>query len=261
MEIIHNIPNHKYQKMPGISSSELRTLYFKSPFHYKYEKENNIEDEYKKFFHQGTLIHSLLLEPDKTQETLHVLPEHITDFRTTAARAERDKALQENKNVLLYKDYLQIVDAVEIYKKNSLVKTYLSEGVAEASVFWTDEETGIKCKCRPDYLTEQFLVDVKSCDDLDKFESSFRRYNYHVQGAHYLRGTRRPLFYILALCKQPPYDVELFVIGEDTLKNGDDICNKALRTFKECQSTNNWPNKYGQELKVLELQPRKETLT
>lgn len=244
--------------MEGLSSSELRALYFKSPYHYKYLKEHPEHDEYKKFYEQGTLIHTMILEPQRVEDSLYVMNAEYKDFRTKAAREERDEALQQNKNVLLYDDYLEVKTIVECYKQNPLIQTYLTEGEAELSIFWDDPETGLKCKCRPDYLTAQYLIDVKSCGDLDKFEQTVRNYNYHVQAAHYLNGTGLDNFFILALSKQPPYDVELFVLDEDYIRRGKEICRGAIDTLSHCINTDNWPNRYGVELKVLQYNTKKE---
>jgi exodeoxyribonuclease VIII len=253
-QYLYDIPNHEYQAMPGISSSELRLLYYKSPYHYKYQQDNPYEDEYKKFYEQGSLIHSLLLEPDKVDSYLYTLPEHIKDFRTNEAKVLRDEALAEHKNVLLQKDYEEVVSMVETYKQNDLVRTYLSGGEAETSIFWTDTKTNIKCKCRPDYMNKsgRFLVDVKSTGDLDKFIKSVQTYRYHTQAAHYLNGTEFDTFYILALSKEPPYDVELFILGEDAIAEGRNVCRQGLATLRECLDSDTWPNKYGQQLQVIE---------
>lgn len=259
-QILYDIPNHEYQQMGGLSSSELRNLHFKSPFHYKYYLDNPEQDEYKKFYEQGTLIHTGILEPSKINENICVLPQHILDFRTKESKELRDAALAEHKNVLLYKDHLETINMIDTYRKNPLVKTYVDGGVAESSMFWVDKDTNILCKCRPDYINieQGYILDVKSTGDLDKFRSSVYKYNYHVQAGHYIRGAsaatgkKIETFLILALSKEPPYDVELFVFSEDALNAGVDVCKCGLSVLRDCLDSGEYPNKYGQELQVIE---------
>lgn len=270
--ILKDVSNQDYHKdMPGLSSSQLRNVIFKSPFHFKYFSENPAEDEYKAFYEQGTLIHTLMLEPDKVKENLVVIPEDIKDFRTKKAQELRDEALLLGKNVLLYKDYVQTMQMVESYRANTLVQTYLTGGEAELSMFWTDKETGLRCKCRPDYLylgdDTDYVIDVKSTADIDTFMKSVFKYNYHVAAAHYLEGIYQTTgkdvskFYLLALSKKPPYDIELFMFSMDTLEEGRAHCRKGLNTLKTCFETNCFPNKYGQELRVIENNWRKQNDT
>jgi exodeoxyribonuclease VIII len=192
----------------------------------------------------------MILEPEKILDSLHII--NANDFRTTAARQERDAALAQGKSVLLTSELAHVEEMVQTYNKNPLVKQYITGGKAEESIFWVDTDTGELCKCRPDYMTDDYIVDVKTTEDLDKFERSVFRYNYHVQAAHYLNGTNLNKFYILALSKQPPFDVEMYLLSDELIEEGKDICKKAIATLATCRITDNWPNKYGQHVKLLE---------
>ena len=70
-----------------------------------------------------------------------------------------------------------------------------TDGDAEKSYFWADEQTGLDCKCRPDkhikYPNFDLLVDVKTAPDLSKFNYSVDDYRYHVQDAWYCDGVSR----------------------------------------------------------------------
>lgn len=67
-----------------------------------------------------------------------------------------------------------------------------ADGAAEVSVFWEDE-SGIPCKARFDYLKPRAIVDLKSFALRDTLPDkaivgAVARYKYHVQSAWYLRA-------------------------------------------------------------------------
>jgi hypothetical protein len=73
----------------------------------------------------------------------------------------------------------------------SIREKYLSEGMAEVSIFWTTEE-GVRCKARIDWLRIAGMIDVKTHsgrDDLEPIESFARHigtFGCDMQAAHYI---------------------------------------------------------------------------
>lgn len=80
-------------------------------------------------------------------------------------------------------------------RANPEVEALISDGLAEVSILWTDEATGTRCKCRPDYLRPGAVTHLKTWDSrtigkpanraiADKF-----RYDGHYRtGWFYLMG-------------------------------------------------------------------------
>ena len=67
------------------------------------------------------------------------------------------------------------------------------DGYPEVSVFWVDEETGVPCKSRFDYLKPRAIVDLKTFALRDVLPEkaivqAVARYKYHLQAAFYLRA-------------------------------------------------------------------------
>lgn len=59
------------------------------------------------------------------------------------------------------------------------------------SIFWQDADTGIDCRCRPDYIhSSGIIVDLKSTLDASPaaFAKSCANSRYHVQDAFYSEG-------------------------------------------------------------------------
>lgn len=64
-------------------------------------------------------------------------------------------------------------------------------GVAERSVYWVDDETGLLCRCRPDFWrNDGVVVDLKTTEDAspEAFARSIAGWRYHVQHPFYLDG-------------------------------------------------------------------------
>ena len=70
------------------------------------------------------------------------------------------------------------------------------DGAAEVSVFWVDEDTGVPCKSRFDYLKPRAITDLKSFTLRDVLPEkaivqAVARYKYHLQAAFYLRAAEQ----------------------------------------------------------------------
>jgi exodeoxyribonuclease VIII len=85
-------------------------------------------------------------------------------------------------------------DAARI-RMNPEMEALISGGLPEVSILWTDEATGIKCKCRPDYLGSDWITHLKTWDMktagkpgnravVDAFKSN----GYYRTGWFYLEG-------------------------------------------------------------------------
>ena len=76
---------------------------------------------------------------------------------------EKKHAGLEILNVEEAKASQDIADAV---RADETAKKYVSAGKAEVTVLWRDAETGIDCKCRPDFIADcGALVDLKTTRD------------------------------------------------------------------------------------------------
>lgn len=79
----------------------------------------------------------------------------------------------------------------------SLRDIVLTDGFPEVSFFWIDEETGVRCKARFDWLRPGPLIDLKThgaqddAETIDSFTNSISRYCYDLQAAHYIDAYRQ----------------------------------------------------------------------
>jgi exodeoxyribonuclease VIII len=132
----------------------------------------------------------------------------------------------------------------------------MSDGHAEESLFWTDPETGIQCKARPDFIREgHILVDLKTTEDASyrSFQKDIVKFSYHFQAAMYLDAAtavfERPFdtFIIIAVEKNPPYAVQCFQLDETAIREGQELYYAALKKLKPCLESKIYPA-YGNDL-------------
>ena len=87
------------------------------------------------------------------------------------------------------------IAAAMIEKHPQLSKAF-SGGMPEVSVFWHDENTGVPCKARFDYLKPRAIVDLKSYENTiglpvrKAIARCVANYRYHIQAAFYLEGAK-----------------------------------------------------------------------
>src|SRR5690606_11207746 len=87
------------------------------------------------------------------------------------------------KIVLSDDQFEKVRDMVSQVSGHEIVTTLLDEAVFEQSIFWTDIETGIQFKARPDIWSSKMIVDLKTTQDaaLFKLQRSALEYGYYLQ--------------------------------------------------------------------------------
>lgn len=183
----------------------------------------------------------------------------------------RWRAENEGYTVLSVDTYEQLLGMRDAIMAHPAASALLKgEGVAEASVYWTDPATGELCRCRPDWWrTDGVIVDLKSTEDAspEGFAKSLVNYRYHVQAPWYLGGTQavwdshvhqfvnpvfqRPhAFAFIAVEKRAPYAVAVYVLDGESFEIGSRLMRADLDTLAQCRATGVWPG-YGDTLQQL----------
>jgi len=140
------------------------------------------------------------------------------------------------------------------------MKSILSAGNPEKSVYWQDDDTNVLLKNRPDYITDNYLVDLKTtaCANPDKFKHSVKKYGYHRQAAMALDGVSKVTgkeykhFIIVAVEKEAPYCASAFVLDKETIEEGRIEYKQYAGLYKECLESQCWPS-YGKSLQTLSI--------
>ena len=183
--ITTTLTNSEYRSQRGLSKSDLDLIH-KSPALLEWKK--NAPREESEVAITGTALHAAVLEPEAFASEYIKRPSF--DRRTKAGKdgAEAFDATMagSGKIIMDAADYDQVTTMRDSIMAHPVAAHLLGlPGVSEASIFF--EIDGLRCKARPDRLVtdEPIILDVKTTDDVDKFEASAEEYRYHVQEAHY----------------------------------------------------------------------------
>jgi exodeoxyribonuclease VIII len=154
----------------------------------------------------------------------------------------------------------EIVSSEEVDALNHMFESVKSDPVAgpiltkiahvERSIFWTDTDTNLDCRCRPDAILDNgYILDVKTTTDAsaDSFSRSIATFRYHVQAAFYSDGYEREFgeppkgFAFLAIEKEPPYLCAVYLMDYKAVLRGRSEYQADLRTLRQCIDTDTWP--------------------
>lgn len=255
---IYDITNEQYHAADGISRSQLMLL-DKSPYHFWYQVLSGMAERRAATpaMNVGSAFHTLLLEPNLFDEEYCVLPN--LDRRTKGGKAMYEEFVAENQGkIVLTQDQIeQVLLMVEQVKSHEIVKTLLDEAQFEQSIFWTDLETGIQFKARPDIWSAKMVVDLKTTVDAAayKLQRSALEYGYYLQAGMAYEACKQmgkpfEMFVILAVEKEMPHAPAVFMMDDDALQFGIDQFQRYKKMLADCMSSDKWDTYPVQELSV-----------
>lgn len=252
---VSGFSDSEYHRTSALGSSDLKSI-LRSVAHYEYKKAHPVD---KVAYNFGKAFHMAILEPKRFKTDVVMMPK----FSGTGAVMRRDTWAIENHGKLIIKE--EELEALEEMKKSvahhKSASKLLIGGEAETSFFWDDPETGLPCKCRPDYLTGVCL-DLKSTQDasFESFQKTLLFYNYHLSAAHYLNGLSavtgklHETFLIIAVEKEPPHLTQVFEIDFGTLEKGRELCARALLKYKNAQ-VHGFTHGYSDDIVPINIPP------
>jgi hypothetical protein len=143
-------------------------------------------------------------------------------------------------------------------KKNKLAIQLLENAQVEQSLYWTDPDTGILCKCRPDILRNNLVCDLKTAQDgcPRSFQYAAFDYGYHIQAAMIqealiqLKQIQINDFLFLVIEKTAPYAISIYQLDQVSLAQGHHEFKTLLRRYQHCLETNDWPAYEIQEISL-----------
>lgn len=258
MTINYDMPEKEYRDYDAVSNSELGLL-AKSPAHLEAKIWKDTDD-----LGFGIAYHMVIWEQLRFLKTYMVAPK--IDRRTKDGKAKYADLIakvEAEGKILITQENMDCLQAMKkSMQRHTVASGLLIGGKSEASVFWQDEETGVQCKCRLDYIKDRLraVTDLKTARDasLWGFQKAIGNYNYHRQAGFYLEGLSRATGEIwntwvwVAQEKEPPYGVAVYMLEPDDIQRGWQEAKELLRVYKDCKEKDLWPD-YPDRVQTISL--------
>lgn len=211
---------------------------------------------------EGQLAHCAILEPDEFLKRYAIGPDVS---RATKAWKEFEASLPPGTTGIKADQYAAAIhQQVSVHSLPDVAEA-LATGWPEVSAFWTDPETGVMCRCRPDWVhpvddDAVILLDLKTYSDASPadFARQVARKRYHVQAAYYSDGyaaaSGKTVLAFIFVCVESewPYAASATVLDELSIEQGRTEYREDLRVYAECLRTGKWPG-YGAGIHTISL--------
>ena len=236
MKIYNDLSNAEYRaRKDFLSSSDVKAI-LENPFLFK----NGGKVKESESLSLGSLIHTLILEPENLQRDFLEMPP--LNLRTNEGKEKKaileNQALSENKTLITSEMLEKATKCVEAFKKTSIYNLFKESGRAELSIFSKIDD--MPCKCRPDYFidSKNIILDLKTTNiqggaSADAFVRAVANYKYYIQAAFYLELTRAKEFYFVVIETNEPYMVGVYKLDETSLNFGLNEIKRAFNIYKD----------------------------
>lgn len=207
---------------------------------------------HKKEWDLGSAAHNLVLG---TGPEIVIID--ADSYRTKDAQASRDAAYGDGKIPLLPSEYEDVLSMVIAIRRHPVAGPLFAKGtgMAEQSLFWVDELTGVWCRGRLDWMKPAatggrlIVADLKTAAaaDEESISKTVARFGYHQQADWYQSGVRAlgihadPAYVLVFVEKTPPHQVHVVQLDPYTLQLARLKNRRALEIYKACTDSGEWP--------------------
>lgn len=242
----------EYNEAEGIRRSDLWKME-DSPEKFKWFLDHPVEQTPAMAF--GSACHKMILEPDTFGDEYATAPQ--VDRRTKEGKAMWEAFCNDNagKTILSPDDVATLEEMESALCKSPLAKKLLwGKGETEMPLFWTDKDTGEKCKIKVDRLVKYnrkwYVIDYKTtaCAETFRFNSDIFKMGYFMQAAMYTEGVmkakklkKRPGFLFVAQEKKAPYSVNVIEVSEEVMNAGIAKFHQLMDKYHNCKVLDQWP--------------------
>ena len=260
-----DMPAEEYHSNPNVVGHSALVSLLQSPKRYRASLlTGRTVTEAMEF---GTAFHTRVLEPELFEKTYVVKPKF--DRRKSAdkeAEAAWD-AQNEGKKTITESGLSDLNGMFESIMEEPHIEVMVNNSYREKSFFWTDEETGIECRIRPDLLvydaqTKKIIAvaDLKSTQNASKerFKKEISDRGYDLQAAFYadavsgILGRAIP-FFLIPVESVSPFCAASYEVGSLTMEVGRKKYRTALQLLQWCRANNRWPGYQLGQSDVIEI--------
>lgn len=219
--------DHQYYNGIGkgyLSNSDIGAL-LTNPKAFRRQRDDN------KNFAEGRLFHQLILEPEKVDKVVSV------DVTTRTTKEYKNYCSENNVDfALLTKEVEEIHKLVGIIKANIV---FYDDIYREGNLY---EEPavgvikGMEWKGKADIITPDYIIDLKTTSDINKFKWSAKAYNYDSQCYIYEQLFGKPLYFYVI--DKETAQLGVFRPSESFVANGEAKVEKAIQVYQKYFGSN-----------------------
>lgn len=198
----------------------------------------------------GTVSHAGILEPHTIDDLIvEITPDVLTSNGQRRGKAWDEFAASLNGKIPFSPAEIRAVRSMQEAAWSHPIASRLlgGKGPVEQSIFWTCQRTGLKRKCRVDKQSGDFIVDLKTTDDVspEAFARVAAKLDYDFQGAYYTDGVEqftgeRRHFVFIAQSVNPPYPTRVYKLNADAELAAWQDMDRTLLQIAECFDTGDW---------------------
>ena len=223
-------------------------------------------------FMLGRATHTLILEGEEKFATEFTVSDGPTNEKTgkpygKLTKAYADWLAEQTSPIVSTEEHALILKMREAVHAHPVAADLLASGIAEGTI--RTEWNGEPVQARLDWFAlvheGNRLVDLKTCNDIDRFRFDIRDFGYIEQMAFYAECVRlvsgsTPVCWLVAVEKKEPYRVAVVHIGASTIDDAihghmggetwRDDADAMLLELRKCRETGVWPTRYEQVINI-----------
>lgn len=233
------------------------------------EFELGISKEPTPAMNTGTLAHAALLEPEKLETLFPIYPDDVLAkngaISTLAAKDWRDEQLAAGRIPVKQDQFDRAAEMVKSIK--ATIGPWLTkDAICEHAIYWIDEETGLLCKCRPDFLVERpglvLIVDIKTTDDPTPpaFARRVEQMGHWLSVPHYMAGAKAHFggesdFMFAAVEAEWPFRCVIHQLTPQDSFAAKMTWNIHMANLKKCKESGNFADPWEGRVNELSVKP------
>jgi hypothetical protein len=245
--IIHGQPDTEYHADSHIGSTDAK-LWLDSPQLFKDKQDGVVIRKDSRAFQLGRAGHLLFLQPGEFTKAISTGPinEKTGKPYGPETSAYSSWATMNPGKIVLGQRDLDDLNRMQDRMPAQIKDILRSGGVAESSYYLT--LAGVAVKCRPDWIIDGTIYDLKTIGSMADAEKHISKFKYWFSHAWYRMivkaetGHSMPFRFLFAE-KAPPYRWEVHDLPDDDISTSDAIVDRVLGEIAEAQRTGDWSHK------------------
>ncbi len=249
------LSNEEYHSLSDYHSSSSVKLFLDSRREYHSRYVLGEPQPSKSAFDLGRVAHALILEPHLLDGVVKEIPREVLASNGAKSGNNWKAYAEANKDCILLKsDEMLTVKSMfdAVYQNPLAAKLLRAPGPTEQSIL---SDSDRKYRVRPDKLSGQFIVDLKTTADASPrgFWRSVLNFRYYLQAAIYKLVSdahygHDHTFVFIAVNTTKPHQVATYTIGPEYIQRGEQELFSAIAEIEECHASGDWREPWEKEL-------------